>query len=261
MNLFTTKKKIASIGKIRKITETMKIIAISKISKAKSSVATVSDFQKELYDTISIINDNDQNKKNDKTLWIIFTTTMGMAGAFNLNTYRLANININTQDQVIVFGEKGFRYFSKKNKLLKYFKLGDKNIEFFNVKYAGDYVARLYLENKFGNVKMIYTKYSNSQPAPVVTNILPIDGTIFVKQTQANTFTFEPNKKEIMHNLTSLYVESMIYAGLVESKLSEQTSRKNAMIQANDNIDDMLGNLRIQYNKKRQEKITQEVRR
>jgi F0F1-type ATP synthase gamma subunit len=68
MNLFITKKKIASIGKIRKITETMKIIAISKISKAKSSVTTVSDFQKELYDTISIIHENDQNKKNDKTL-------------------------------------------------------------------------------------------------------------------------------------------------------------------------------------------------
>jgi F0F1-type ATP synthase gamma subunit len=68
MNLFTTKKKIASIGKIRKITETMKVIAISKISKAKISVATISEFQKELYDAISIINDNDENKKNDKTL-------------------------------------------------------------------------------------------------------------------------------------------------------------------------------------------------
>jgi F-type H+-transporting ATPase subunit gamma len=186
---------------------------------------------------------------------------MGMAGAFNLNTYRVVNTNIKSQDRVIVFGEKGFKYFSKKNNLLKYFKLGDKNIEFFNIKYAGDYIARLYLENKFGNVKMVYTKYNNSQPAPISINILPIDKTVFAKQEHLNNFVFEPDKKEIMFNLTSLYVESVVYAGLIESKLSEQTSRKNAMIQANDNIDEMLGELSIQYNKKRQEKITQEVRR
>jgi F0F1-type ATP synthase gamma subunit len=68
MNLFATKKKIASIAKIRKITETMKVIAISKIGKAKNSVLTVSDFQQELYDVISIIGENDENKGNDKTL-------------------------------------------------------------------------------------------------------------------------------------------------------------------------------------------------
>jgi F-type H+-transporting ATPase subunit gamma len=186
---------------------------------------------------------------------------MGMAGAFNLNTYHMVNANVKAQDQIIVFGKKGSKYFSKNSKLLKYFKVGDKNIEFFNVKYAGDYVAKLYLENKFENVKMVYTKYNANQSSPSIANILPIDKTVFVKQEHSNNFIFEPDKKEIMRNLTSLYVESMIYAGLVESKLSEQVSRKNAMVQANDNIDEMLGDLRIQYNKKRQEKITQEVRR
>jgi F0F1-type ATP synthase gamma subunit len=68
MNLFSTKRKITSIGKIRKITETMKVIAISKIAKAKNYVMTVSAFQKELYDAISIIGDNEKNNANDKTL-------------------------------------------------------------------------------------------------------------------------------------------------------------------------------------------------
>jgi F-type H+-transporting ATPase subunit gamma len=46
---------------------------------------------------------------------------------------------------------------------------------------------------------------------------------------------------------------------LNESKLSEQASRRNAMDNANDNADELLEKLTIEYNKARQAGITQEI--
>ena len=46
---------------------------------------------------------------------------------------------------------------------------------------------------------------------------------------------------------------------LNESKLSEQASRRNAMDNANDNADELLEKLTIEYNKARPTAITQEI--
>jgi F-type H+-transporting ATPase subunit gamma len=62
-----------------------------------------------------------------------------------------------------------------------------------------------------------------------------------------------------MENLVSLYIESIIYASFMDSKFAENSSRKNAMTQANKNIDDIVNTLHIQYNKRRQERITSEL--
>jgi F-type H+-transporting ATPase subunit gamma len=55
------------------------------------------------------------------------------------------------------------------------------------------------------------------------------------------------------------YVDSQLYTLLIESQLSEQASRRNAMETATDNADEMLSTLRISYNKARQNAITQEI--
>ena len=62
-----------------------------------------------------------------------------------------------------------------------------------------------------------------------------------------------------MHALMPEYLASVFYDRLVDSQLSEQASRRTAMDNANDNADALLDKLQIEYNKARQNAITQEI--
>ena len=59
--------------------------------------------------------------------------------------------------------------------------------------------------------------------------------------------------------LTPIYVSSTLYSKIIEAQVSEQASRRRAMESANDNADELLDKLRIEYNKARQSAITQEI--
>ena len=55
------------------------------------------------------------------------------------------------------------------------------------------------------------------------------------------------------------FLEVKVYSAILESLASEFTARRNAMKQATDAADDMIGALKRQYNRARQESITSEL--
>jgi F-type H+-transporting ATPase subunit gamma len=63
----------------------------------------------------------------------------------------------------------------------------------------------------------------------------------------------------LIHRFMDDYLAAVFYGRLVESQLSEQASRRTAMDNANDNADRILDKLTIDYNKARQNAITQEI--
>ena len=63
----------------------------------------------------------------------------------------------------------------------------------------------------------------------------------------------------MIHKLLPSYLSAMMFGRLIESQLSEQAMRRTAMDNANDNADELLEKLRIEYNKARQNAITQEI--
>ena len=70
---------------------------------------------------------------------------------------------------------------------------------------------------------------------------------------------FEPNANEVADLILPHYADSQLYIKMMESQLSEHASRRNAMETATDNADEILSNLKIEYNKARQNAITQEI--
>ena len=69
----------------------------------------------------------------------------------------------------------------------------------------------------------------------------------------------EPSPLVVLENLVPLYIESLINSRMIESSVSEQASRSNAMESATDNAEEIINKLQIQYNKARQQAITQEI--
>jgi F-type H+-transporting ATPase subunit gamma len=190
-----------------------------------------------------------------------------MAGAYNLNILKKVIGEIKSDDGVIVFGEKGFKFLNKNLKpeqILKYFNLSEKPEDFIYMKYIAKYVYNLYRQGKFSSVKAVYTKFKNmSYFLPINLTIFPLDFNAFTnfntQKQQIPCFLIEPNPLSAYRHIVNLYVETILYSLFLESKLCEHLSRKSAMIEASDNEDKKINDLNIAYNKKRQEKITSEV--
>jgi len=80
-----------------------------------------------------------------------------------------------------------------------------------------------------------------------------------VTKTSNADMIFEPNPVLILAKIVPMYITNVIYQALLEANASELASRMTAMSAATKSAEDMIKTLTVQYNKARQEKITQEL--
>ena len=74
-----------------------------------------------------------------------------------------------------------------------------------------------------------------------------------------DNFIVEPDMKTVLHALIPRYANLMIYTALLDSNASEHAARMVAMQTATDNADELLRELNLQFNKSRQQAITNEL--
>jgi F-type H+-transporting ATPase subunit gamma len=69
----------------------------------------------------------------------------------------------------------------------------------------------------------------------------------------------EQNENILINTLIPIYLKTVLYSKLLESEVCEQASRSNAMENATNNANELLDNLKLEFNKARQAAITQEI--
>src|SRR5437773_7805824 len=72
-------------------------------------------------------------------------------------------------------------------------------------------------------------------------------------------YIFEPSPEEILGRLIPRYVETRVFAALLESAASEHAARRRAMSAATENAEDLIKTLRREANQVRQTGITTEM--
>ena len=118
-------------------------------------------------------------------------------------------------------------------------------------------IDEYFLSGKVGSVKMISTNFlSVFSQKPKITNILPIE---FPELKSSSFVLFEPDPEKLLPPLLRHLLEMTVYQRLLESHASEQGARMVAMQNATDNAMEIVQDLRLEYNKGRQEKITNEI--
>ena len=70
---------------------------------------------------------------------------------------------------------------------------------------------------------------------------------------------FEPSAEEVLARVVPAYITGFLYSAMVDSFCAEQNARASAMDSANQNEDDMLRELQLEYNHERQGAITSEI--
>ncbi len=271
-NLLFLKRRIRAAQNVSKTTRAMQMIAISKLKKAQDAALAGRPYVEKLSAISSNIliklegkfsHEYMKKKKNPKkNLVLIFSPDKGLCGSLNTNLIReIINFDSLHLDNVyLTVGKKiESTVANLKKELIASFKFGTILPSFDMVLPIKKIIDEYFLSEKVDSVKIISTCFvSVFSQRPKVTNILPIE---FPERTEkSESFTlFEPTPEKLIPPLLNHTLETTIYQHLLESFASEQGARMVAMQNATDNALQMVQDLRLEYNKERQEKITNEI--
>lgn len=274
LGLNKTKRRISSIETTQKITKAMEMIATVKLKSFKDAFAASSSYLDEVTKIIGSFIEYDGEEKSHYTkenenaqgsLYIIITSSLGLCAGYNNNIFKFVESTVDKEkDTILMIGEKGVAHYSfdksykNRSELQGYLSLESRNKDI--LKFSME-LKNAFNEGKYRKINIIYTKYINSLSfEPSCLTLLPLY--IEYKKEKNEDICpplFNPGPREALHLALPNYLFSQIKGKIIESSLSEQASRRNAMESANDNADELLAQLRIEYNKARQTSITQEI--
>ncbi|OGH38276.1 MAG: ATP synthase F1 subunit gamma [Candidatus Levybacteria bacterium RIFCSPLOWO2_01_FULL_38_21] len=274
-NIITIKRRIQTALNVSKTTRAMQMIATSKLKRAQDAAISGRPYvEKLMFLTQRLTNKLEEEEKSDymKTpkdvtdaLLLVISSDKGLCGGLITNLVKeLLDQDTNNKDiKYITVGKKIEGAVARLGKeIIASFNFGT-TLPIFDMIYPiAKIIDDYFLNKKIANVKILYTHFSTVfYQSPKVETILPIK---IQKADESNEETFpftifEPSAKEILPSLLRHYLEMVLYQYLLESYLSEQAARMIAMKSATENAKEIIDYLRLEYNKQRQEKITNEI--
>ncbi len=272
-SLNNIKRRINTVNSTRKITSAMKLVANVKSRRFMRELKNHEDFVNEtktiLNDALFSLNDDELTTINPllasfpnakKRLVIIVTSSLGLCGGYNNDVYKYYSNYYKDGDEVITVGEKGFVEYSKKKNLKIYtdFTHVLDKVEISELKGLIEFIDNLYLSGEYRSVEVVYHRYINSLISKVeTTQLLPL---IFKEEKKVEISpVFLPDINTVINTLIPQYINVTLYEKFISSLVSEYSSRRNAMDNADKNAKELVDKLKLEYNKERQSSITQEI--
>lgn len=260
------KSRIRSVDSTMKITKAMQLVAASKYTRQKERMKQNKEYAHYLKEVLEqlLANlttfDNPYLVENTDapTLTIVFTSDMGLCGAYNANVYRLLEAECPQDEQLVMLGTQGAVWAKsrQRNVVEEYIQVEDDNYALL-AQLAESALAK-YRNQEIGKIRIVYTEFINPlRFEPKIVTLLPVEK-VEKKGASADTI-FEPSEEEILNDLIPMSIKSLVYSYYLETKTSEQASRRTSMETATDNAEDLKSTLELAYNQARQAAITQEI--
>ena len=268
--------KIASVKNTQKITKAMEMVAASKMRKAQERMAAARPYADKMRNVVAhLAHANSEykhpylNQREVKRVGLIVVTTdRGLCGGLNGNLFRQALRQFQKWEQqegkeldLCVIGNKGVGFFSRVggHVIGQVSQLGDAPT-------LGQLIGTIkimlddYDAGKVDQVFLVYNQFVNRMTQkPTFEQLLPLPPAEGNDLKHHWDYIYEPEAREVMDQLLSRYIESLVYQGVVENIACEQAARMVAMKSASDNAGKLIGELQLIYNKARQAAITQEL--
>ena len=260
-NLKQLKEKRNIVNSIYKITSAMEIISTTKSRQAVRQLGNFQNFYNDLYTTIKHLSYlAHEGKKEDLngTLWVIFTSDLGLAGGYNTFVIKQLLEKFNDKDSLLIIGQKGRSSLNAKITLPKdtIFYTNEQMKDLDIVGEISQILLKHYLEDKKA-VKCIYTLYkSQLEFVPTVFDVFPLEE---IEPNETHDIFEIKDPMLILNNVLDLFIYSTLIYCWRESIAAEHTSRRIAMENASNNGEEILKQITIEYNRTRQAKITQEI--
>jgi len=270
---------IVSIGSTMQITSAMKMVSAAKLKRAQDAVTQMRPYAnklKEILENVSASVDASENvyarNAGGKNILIIaISSNRGLAGAFNANVIKKANLLIKNEFAgnnitVIPIGKKVQDAFKRTQYIIAGSDLPHNTNELFDgLSYAksapiAEKIMDSFVNKQFDKVILVYNQFRNAA-VQIITEeqFLPIVSTPNAVKGTNTDYIFEPNQEYIVNELIPRSLKTQFYKALLDSFASEHGARMTAMHKATDNAKAMQKDLKIMYNKARQAAITKEI--
>ena len=265
-------RRIRSVQNTAKITKAMAMIAASKLRRSQDAATQGRYYANSMKEMVSnvisqtgdeIANQPLAQQREIKSTGILFITPdRGLTGGLNSNLMRALDnfmIKKDVPTKIIAVGKKGTDYSRRNNlELLEHFSgIGDRPKPNDTIEIANKLIEQF----SIGNVDSFFVGYSQfvntTLQKPIITQLLPMQTDQLNSSTKE--YIYEPTSGELLSNLLPRYVQTLVHHSILEANASEQSARMVAMNQATDNANEMVDNLTLLMNKKRQEMITNEL--
>ncbi|MFM2185679.1 MAG: synthase gamma chain AtpG [Pseudomonadota bacterium] len=273
--------KIKSVENTKKITKAMEMVAASKMRKAQDRMRAArpySDKIRNITANLSKANPEYQSPYMRATGtakavgFIVVTTDKGLCGGLNTNVLRAVTTKMREaqssgqQVVAVAIGNKGLGFLNRigAKVVSQAVQLGDApQLE----KLIGPVKTLLdaFVAGELDAVHLCYTKFINTmKQEPLVEQLLPLSSSV-LEQTEEEKkaygwdYLYEPDAATVIDELLKRYIEALVFQSVAENMASEQSARMVAMKAATDNAGNLIGELKLVYNKTRQAAITKEL--
>ena len=281
-NLKDIKRKIKSVQNTQKTTRAMKLVSTAKLRKAEEAARHSRVYALKINEVLSEIaykinqyrSVNAESKffdvkENIEKVDIIFVTAdKGLCGGFNIQTIKTVRNMINefkakkVKIRLRAVGKKGIEFFSFQgiNLLEKYVGVSSSPTYEKAQNIIKDAVND-FISGATDKVILVHNGYNNMISQQIrINDIVPVEPPKLVEVETNSLMEFEPSDDgKILNELLTKYFEYSMYYALVDSLAAEHSARMQAMDNATNNAKERVAQLKLSYNKARQESITTEL--
>ena len=268
--------KIKSVENTRKITKAMEMVAASKMRKAQDRMRASRPYADKIRNVAAHLSFAQAEYKHPYLIkrdvvknvgLIVVSSDKGLCGGLNTNMLRLSVNQMKTWESegkaisVCAIGNKGFGFMNRVGANVKSHVTGLGDIPHLET-LIGTIKVMLdaYTNGEIDQLHISYTRFINTmKQEPVMQQLLPLSGEQLGAPKGHWDYIYEPEAQPVIDQLMMRYVESLVYNAVAENMASEQSSRMVAMKSASDNAKEVIGDLKLIYNKARQAAITKEI--
>ncbi|MCK9393650.1 MAG: ATP synthase F1 subunit gamma [Candidatus Paceibacterota bacterium] len=280
MELKEVKNKIGSVKNISELTSALETFSALKMKKTQKKFLESKPFSQKLARVLKKMYKSLNEKKSifleqrpvENILFCVVASDRGFCGTFNSNIFKIADnalpeIKKEGKVDILAIGKKAISYYKKQDVKYQFSGVGD-YWELDQTKEIAELLVENYKKNNYQKVYLFYTHFQSTfVQKPTKVQLFPLEiQTVdnflrdeYKTEDENTDYLLEPSAEAILDGVVPVFVEYLIYQFILSANTSEHSARMMAMRNASDNAKGLLEELRLEYNKARQTKITNEV--
>lgn len=279
------RERIKSVQSTQQITKAMKMVSASKLRRAQQAITEMRPYANRLDKMMKNIVANLEGDINSpyvkvreakKVAIVVITSNRGLCGAFNTNIIKEAILKVegvygsqraDKNLSLIFVGKKGYdvlkKRFSDCTINAEYVDLFS-DLSFENVSKVSQMLMDKFNSRDYDIIDVCYGQFRNAAvQEAIAVRYLPVQSiekkVSTVKKSSKADYLFEPNKETLLEELIPSILQTSFQKFVLDNHASEHGARMTAMDNATTNAEELMKELKINYNKARQEAITKEL--
>jgi F-type H+-transporting ATPase subunit gamma len=273
--------RIKSVRNISQVTRALEAVSAAKVRKSVQAVMATRAYAGKAWQVLTHVAEQPGRQSlhplltvrpNPKSaLVIVITSDRGLAGAYNTNVIRFLAHKFDDYRlpvRYIAVGRKGSDLLIRRRKpLVADFSKLPAAPSFADVSAIGRMAVDEFEKGEADEVFLVYTDFINmARQVTTMKKLLPLelDPSQHIVEVEkhsgpAAAYEYEPDMREILDEIIPRFSALQVYQAILESQASEHAARMVAMHNATDNARDLAGAYELQYNKMRQQTITNDI--